>query len=118
MEFEEFRQLFISALESAVKNAEGELGRSISGNYEVILHGAGYSGDIVDVNTAAANLYVGKNEFYRVIDVAVQQVSPNVSRIFVRVSGHKPVPFYETWNTPEGSGPFKQIMAQIQEVDA
>ncbi len=117
MQFDEFKQLFASALEIAAENAEGELGREISRSYEIILHGAGHSGDIVDPDKAAIDLFIDEERFYRVIDIAVQQVSSEVSRVFVRVSGHKPVPFDETWDTPKGSGPFKQIMAQIQEVD-
>lgn len=115
MEFEEFRHLFLSALETAVENAEEMLSRSIPRQYEIVLHGRGYSGQVVDVESVAINLYIDGERFYRVIDVAVQHVFPSITRIFVRVSGHDPVPLADTWNTPKGSGPFKQIVAQIQE---
>lgn len=117
MNFKDFKILFIRSLEIAVANAEEELGKPISRTYEVMLYGAGHSGDILDVDTAVKEIYLDERKFYRVIDVAVQRVSPKGTRLFMRVSGHKPVPFEQTWNTPEGSGPFKQIMAQIAQFD-
>lgn len=117
MNFEEFKDLFIRSLEIAADNAERELGKQIPRKYEVLLHGAGHSGDVLDVDEVATLLFIDQESFYRIIDVAVQHVLPNVSRIFVRVSGHLPVSLERTWDTPKGSGPFKQIMAQIQEVD-
>lgn len=116
MKFEEFKDLFIQSLEIAADNAERLLGKSIPRTYEVLLHGAGCSGDIIDVDKAAIMLFIDEDSSYFVVDVAVQQVSPSISRIFVRASGHPPVPFAKTWDTPTGSGPFKQLIAQIQEV--
>lgn len=118
MKFEEFKDLFVQSLEIAADNAERELGKQIPRKYQIRLHGAGHSGDILSVDEVATLLFIDDSSFYRIIDVAVQQVSPSVSEIFVRVSGHNPVPFEQTWDTPKGSGPFKQIMAQIQEVDS
>ena len=61
-------------------------------------------------------LYLGKNRFYRVIDVAITAVSDKFSRVFVRASAHKPSTFEETWNNPPGGGSFKQLMAEDIEI--
>lgn len=117
MKLEEFKDLFVRSLEVAADNAEKELGRHIPRKYEIRLHGVGHSGDIVEIDNAAVLLFIDEEYFYRIIDVAVQKVSPHVSTIFIRVSGHEPVHLEQTWD-PQGSGPFKQIMAQIQEVSS
>jgi hypothetical protein len=117
MKFDEFKQLFLSALEIAADNAEKALGKKIPHTYEVILHCTGHSGDVLSVDEAAASLFIDENKFYAVIDVAVQQVSLNATRVFVRCSGHAPVPFEKTWNFSNGNGSFKQLFAQIREVD-
>lgn len=117
MNFEEFRNLFIEALNIAANNAERELTRKIPRQYEILLYGAGCKGDILSVDATAKQIFIDEDNFYRIIDVAIQAIKPNISRVFVRVSDHKPVPLDQTWNTPKGSGPFKQIIAQIQIFD-
>jgi hypothetical protein len=110
MTFEEFNKLFHEALQSAVKNAEKQLHKKIPLNLEIILHGAGHSGDIVDPLVAAKELYLGENKFFRIIDVTVFKVSRNKTTMFVRASSHRPSTFNQTWNNPPGSGPFKQLI--------
>lgn len=115
MSQEDFKNLFLNAINIAMKNAEKQLGRQISQNVRISLHGLGHQGDTVDFDKAVEVLYLGEDKFYRIIDVAVYEITDEYSRIFIRVSGHNPVSFEQTWNTPIGSGPFKQIIAQIQE---
>ena len=54
-------------------------------------------------------LYLGPDTFFRIVDVAVLRVLSDRCVVFMRVSGHRPGSFSESWNQPEGSGPFKQI---------
>ncbi len=117
MKFEEFKELFVQSLDIAADNAESALGKQIPRVYKIQLYGPGHSGDVLDVDEATSLLFINEASSYRIIDVAVKQISPSFSTIFVRVSGHKPVPFEQTWDTPKGRGPFKQIMALIQETD-
>ena len=68
----------------------------------------------MSVDQALDELYLGRDSFYRIIDVAVRRVSLGECLAFVRVSGHLPVPFSGTWD-PSAMGPFKQIAAQTIE---
>ena len=54
-------------------------------------------------------LYLGPATFFRIVDVAVLQVLKDRCIAFMRVSGRRPGSFSDTWNQPEGSGPFKQL---------
>jgi hypothetical protein len=109
---QEFRELFEDALELAAVNAEKKLGRGIPRIFEVSLHGAGYPGVLMNPNDALDNLYLGDDLFYRIIDVAVVEVGEASTKVFVRASQHTPAKFEQTWNTPPGSGPFKQLIAE------
>jgi len=117
MTFEEFNKLFYEALHTALKNAEEQLQKKIPLNMEVALHGAGHSGELIDPLTAAKELYLGEEKFFRIIDVAVVKVSHNKTTIFVRASAHEPSTFDQTWNNPPGSGPFKQLLPTDIKVD-
>jgi hypothetical protein len=110
MTFEEFNNLFVRALQTAVKNAEELLHRQIPSNLEIILHGAGHSGEVMNALAAAETLYLGEEKFFRIIDVSVFKVSRNKTTIFVRASSHAPSTMERTWNDPPGSGPFKQLI--------
>lgn len=116
MQFDEFQNLFLVALSTATENAEKILAHPIPREYLILLYGAGYSGELISVQQATEALYINPDEFYRIIDIAVQKVEPKLTTIFVRVSGHKPTQFDKTWDTPKGNGPFKQIIAQIQDL--
>jgi len=62
-------------------------------------------------------LYLGPDTFFRIVDVAVLRVLSDRCVVFMRVSGHRPGSFSESWNQPEGSGPFKQIDSETIEVE-
>jgi hypothetical protein len=113
---QEFQQRFEAALEAAVQNAERQLHRSVSRQLHIRLYDADHAGDLLTVNQATDALYVGENLFYRIIDLAVIEVSSQITVLFVRVSGHAPSTFEQTWNDPPGSGPFKQLLAKTIKV--
>ena len=62
---------------------------------------------MIDFIEAIDLLYLGRDKFFVFIDIGVLDSSDDYTLLFVRPSGHKPVPFEETWNTPPGNGPFK-----------
>jgi hypothetical protein len=106
----EFRELFLRALNEAAENAEVKLAKPIPRSFMIELHAPGSSGRAVSVDEALDRIYLGGNRFYEIIDVAIKDISPGESTAFVRVSGHPPDEFSNTWD-PSGLGPFKQITA-------
>ena len=107
---DEFRELLQRALQEAARTAEARLERRVPHRFEIELHAPGVSGDLVNLDQALDRLYLGPDRFYRIIDTAIRQVLPEKSIAFVRVSGHPPVAFDQTWD-PAQLGPFKQILA-------
>ena len=106
----EFRRLFLQALDAAADNAEARLGRQVPRSFEIELHATGASGRTMSVGRALDVIYLGSDRFYKIIDIAIRRVRPGKSVAFVRVSGHPPGPFSQTWD-PSDLGPFKQIIA-------
>jgi hypothetical protein len=117
MERDEFEALFHSHLAEATEDAESRLGRKVPEEITIELHGAGFSGKEMSPSRAAGILFLGRDKFYRVIDISAVRVSAEKTTIFVRVSGHTPGRFEQTWNSPSGSGPFKLLKPVQIEVD-
>jgi hypothetical protein len=109
-----FRRLFLQALNVAAENAETRFGRRVPRSFVIELHAPESSGQTITVDQALDQIYLGTDRFYRIIDVAIQRVLPRKSVAFVRVSGHLPAPFSQTWD-PSNLGPFKQIIADTIE---
>lgn len=107
----EFRQLFLRALELAAESAQARLGRPVPRSFRIELHAPNFPGAVMSVDQALDEIYLGRNRFYRIIDVAIRRLLPGQSIAFVRVSGHAPSAFSKTWD-PSDLGPFKQIEAQ------
>ncbi|HVC60613.1 MAG TPA: hypothetical protein VND19_09670 [Acetobacteraceae bacterium] len=107
----EFRELFLRALNIAADNAEAKLAEPVPRSFPVELHAPGCAGRVVNADEAAAQLYLGDDRFYRLIDVAVLRVLPDETVVFVRVSGHRPDSFDHSFD-PSGMGPFKRILAE------
>lgn len=111
MSKDEFRNLFMSALNAAADAAERRLGHPISRDFDIELHALDSPGHTVTLETALDKLYLAADQLYPLIDVAVKELKPNSTLAFVRVSGRPPVSSFEqTWD-PAGTGPFKQIEA-------
>lgn len=99
-----FRDLFVRALANAIEVAERRLGLALKGSCAIELHGCGSAGAVWSVEAALDKLYIDADHFYRIIDVAVKRASPAE----IRVSGHQPCPFSQTWE-PAELGPFKLV---------
>jgi hypothetical protein len=106
-----FRDLFQRALKSAAKVADERVGKRVPRSFLIELHDPTSLGEIMSVDEAVDRLYLGENKFYQIIDIAIQKISFDHTIAFVRVSGHPPGPFSQTWE-PTRFGPFKQILAQ------
>jgi len=103
----EFKSLFEQVIGEAIEKAKARVDETISPNVMIEIHGAGYTGDIISVAQAFDSIYLGDELYWRIIDVTVKRIEPHQTLVFVRVSGHKPTSFEETWNDPKGYGPFK-----------
>lgn len=110
----EFRRLFLRALKLAAESAEARLGRAVPRSFRIELHAPNSPGTVMSVEEALDEIYLGCDHFYRIIDVAIRRLLPGQSIAFVRVSGHIPGAFSQTWD-PADLGPFKQIEAQTIE---
>ena len=106
----EFRELFLRALSSAADNAEEKLGKPIPRSFVIELHAPSCPGRTVSVDQALDQIYLRSDRFHRIIDVAIKELRPEQAVAFVRVSGHPPAEFSETWDS-SALGPFKQIIA-------
>lgn len=107
----DFRGLFLRALSTAADIAEEKLGKPIQRSFVIELHSPEYPGRTVSVDEALDQIYLGSDRFYRIIDVSIKELLPGEAVAFVRVSGHPPAEFSETWD-PSTLGPFKQIIAE------
>jgi len=112
MDKQDFQQLFEKNLELSAVDAEKKLGRKISYNFRFVLYGANCSGEVMEIKDCIDKLYLGEDRFYRIIDLSVIEVGTTYSKVFVRVSGHTPSRFVETWNIPSGNGPFRRLIAE------
>jgi hypothetical protein len=105
-----FRSLFLRALNAAAESAEVRLAKPVPRSFLIELHAPASPGRVISVEQAVDQLYLGSDRFYRIIDVAIRRLLPETAIAFVRVSGHQPASFSETWD-PSDLGPFKQIIA-------
>jgi hypothetical protein len=111
MDKSDFRRLYSVALEAAARDAEARLGRPVSRNFVIELHGLAPHPRLLPPEQVVDALYLGPDKFYRVVDVSVVRVGAARTVVFTRISGHPPAEFDKTWNTPPGAGPFKQTRA-------
>lgn len=116
MNKEDFRKLLCRILEEACQEIENRLGKTISRNFVIVLHGASHSNFVTTLDNVIEILYLDRDQFYRIIDIAITGVAPNATRIFTRASTHSPSTFDKTWNTPVGYGPFKVLLSNKVEV--
>jgi hypothetical protein len=109
MNKQEFGQLFLRCARQALASTQKQLDVPLADDFDIELHGAGISGELISCDRAVELMYIGENLFYRIIDIGVKAVIKNRAIIFARISAHHPLSFEETWNTPKGNGPFKII---------
>lgn len=107
---DEFKRLFLEIANQAIDQARLVTSKKVPSNFVVEMHGAGMSGRLMTSDEAIEIMYIDEKTFYRFIDVGVKRICDTESLLFVRVSGHEPGTFDNTWNTPKGNGPFKVIV--------
>ncbi|MGH7100472.1 MAG: hypothetical protein ACREE4_22885 [Stellaceae bacterium] len=110
----DFRKLFLRALELAAEEADARFGQRVPRSFLVELHAWTSGGKIMSLEGALDEIYLSDNRFYRIIDIAAKNITSDRTIAFVRVSGHPPGPFSQTWD-PANLGPFKQIFAETIE---
>lgn|SRR5665213_524753 len=105
---EDFGKLLRSAISRASTIAE--LSSKYPVNYDVLCRVSAPSSTykLVLQDEAVDLLYISSDRFFKIIDTAIIRCEGGVDIAFLRVSGHTPVIFSETWD-PLDLGPFKQI---------
>src|SRR5712692_10401882 len=106
----EFDLLFRRKLGEAADLAQAKLGRPVPCNFGIFRGTPGPNGRRVSLEEALSELFLSETAFYRIIDLAVVEVSPTMTWVWARESGHPPSAFEASWNQPPGSGPFKQVI--------
>lgn len=106
-----FKSLFHQALISAAEKAELQAKVILPRTFMIDLQAFGYSGPLLTCDKTIDRIYISKNEFYRIIDVAIIGVHPKYAVAFVRVSGHAPSSFSKTLN-PKELGPFNIMISE------
>lgn len=104
----EFRESFLRAMTAAANAVEARVAKPIPNSFLIRLHAFGCDNRLISIDDAVEKLYLSSDLFYRIIDVAIEEVRPSEFVAFVRPSAHPPAPFSGTWD-PSGLGPFKQI---------
>lgn len=111
---EEYRKLFISALEQAFTNADNQLGYKVPRESQIILFDRQFNGDTVNFDAALDSLYLDSEKSYYVIDIGVKEIYAKFVKVFVRVSGHTPVEYNNVWKSSSGEILFKQVLPQLK----
>lgn len=112
---DEYKDLFMSALERAIENANNQLGYKVPREIKINLFDKKNKGDTIDFISAFDSLYLDDGRSYYVIDVGVWKVYPTFIKIFLRCSGHTPVEYDAVWvSDDDGTKLFKQVLPQIR----
>src|SRR5262249_21773885 len=85
---DEFRILFLRALNVAAKNVDKKAAAPISRSFAIELHAPGAPDRLVNVDDATDYLYVDGNRFYKGVDIAIKELkvdrSESCTRIFAQ----------------------------------
>ena len=107
----EFTELFEEALTEAISLAEETVGARTNDQVVFLVYGAGFDGELMLKDAAVEAIFINNESFYRVIDIGVFDTDPEQTTIWLRVSGHAPGPFSESWD-PNHLGPFKTVIGE------
>jgi len=103
----DFVVLFTTYLNYAADSAEARLRHPVPRHFGILRDSPGTDGRRTSVDDVIAELWLSDDRFYRIVDLAVAEVSPSTTWVWVHESGHEPCAFEDTWNHPPGAGPFK-----------
>ena len=102
---------FAKPLRASADRAAEHFGVPRPSQYSVELHGAGYAGKRLTESAAGDALYIDSSRFYKIIDVAIVEVSRDRAVAFVRAAGFEPCPWEATLD-PAGLGPFNPGLSE------
>lgn len=108
---EHLTELFHRALVAAADKAESKAKITLPRTFMINLQAFGNTADLLTCDQAIDQIYLGCDNFYKVIDVAIIAYRAAYSVAFVRVSGHPPGAFTETI-APEEFGPFNVLVSE------
>jgi hypothetical protein len=100
---------FVILFETAVRRALEQADLSSAENDLLVeFHGLSNPREPISTSTAIDLLWISPDRFYFIVDVGVILDGKSPPLMFVRPTGHEPVPFSSTWD-PADLGPFKAI---------
>ena len=106
---EAMRQLLEKCITMTVEEAQKEVSDPLPTQLYLGLEAFGQRGKESSFDEVLSFLY-RNGTFPRVVDIAVRGIKDGRTFIWIRPSGHAHVSdFSQTWNTPAGMGPFKNI---------
>ena len=105
---DEFGARFRAAVQQNAEQVSDQLGRpvEVATRFEVLL--LAHKGEYLTFEQAADALYLGADDSYVVIDVALCIGDADAGVGWVRPSGHHPRPYADVWDA-DGIGPFKAV---------
>lgn len=104
----QFNALFRGAIDEAIAAAQKVIQRAVPPTILVELHSLHVHGELVSASRALDEIYLDEMRFFKIVDIGFKGIDHDKCVVFVRVSGHSPGPFSETWD-PTRFGPFKII---------
>ena len=114
MKKNEFVELFRKHLELSAQIAEINIGHPISRNFGIMRDSPFPNGRRISIEQAADELFISETELFRVIDLAVVEVSPTTTWVWVRESGHKQI-FLKPGTSHLGQAHLKKWWQKISE---
>ena len=110
MNLAQYCEVFAQAVEASIKEAEKAHRISLPRDLIFEIPFKGLPDRYSNIEDMAKVIYLNENSFYRIIDVAVRAEISGQSLVWVRVSGHPPSEWKDTWD-PAVYGPFKSIIS-------
>jgi hypothetical protein len=105
MDKSSFAILFETAIQRTLEQADLSPAES---DLLVEFHGLSNPSEPIPTSEAIDLLWISPDSFYFIVDVAVILDRNSPVLMFVRPTGHEPVPFFNTWD-PADLGPFRAI---------
>lgn len=112
----DFSLLLEQALARALASFSTVCGETIDPPTNFEVHSPSCSPCMLSLQDAVNAIFIDPLRFYRIIDIGLIPNGDGSSIGFIRVSGHRPGPYEETFN-PKDLGPFK-ILEPLLRQDA
>lgn len=104
-----FNEKFAEAIKRAFYEVCNAKSNSMPLPEKFRVHAPNAPNELIDRDSASALIFINESLFYKIIDVGIILDKHEGNSVFVRVSGHDPVEYENTFD-PSNLGPFKIII--------